>query len=184
MAQHPFNEFYSTNKDGIKGLNTLSPDTKKEIIQFEFIGGDYEKHVPFPVVNTTDEYRTNYIDVSKYKKIEIIVRNRVHGSPGVQVGFAMGVSGGSGVTGHARYFDWNSEEWLSNSYFDLEDNEEVVLPQRRNDVYLLSTHPQFYWLKDFAGDKIQFRFKAKNTPPVIEGSPNHFAAYLVGEVNV
>lgn len=145
--------------------------TTKEVIPITFDGSGKI------TVGDDKRYTSDNIDVRNFSKIEIMVRNKIDsGSISLDLYGTLGnLSGMSNIA----FFDWNEDDWVGSFISDTSASGAYIKIPERNNLIMLSTHPNLYWLKDNMFDKLRVRFKADSTPT--SGSENTFEAWLVGE---
>lgn len=175
MVEYPFEKFLSEVTSGgledVFSINTTLSKTNisQEVIKFTFNGNDSVN------LESTNVVNSDYIDINRYKQIEIVVNNRVDAE---EVALSFTTSFGASGYRIPRYYDWEKDRW---EYAYLSDNSTLGKPlkitKQDNDLYLLSTHPDLYWLKDFKGSRIRLNVKALTQP---NGSNNKFEAWIVG----
>ena len=116
----------------------------------------------------TDTLTSNPIDVSKQKNLSILVEND-SGSP-IWVTVVLRVRGSDR---NITFYDWNTESWVEHT----QKSGTTFLPSKKYFVYDLSTHPNFYWLKDLNADEIKVRAVADN----LENATGIFRVWLGGD---
>jgi len=108
------------------------------------------------------------IDVSKYKNLSILVEND-SGSP-IWITVILRVRG---QDRNITFYDWNTESWVEHT----QKSGTTFLPSKKFFVYDLSTHPNFYWLKDLNANEIKVRAIAENA----ENATGIFRVWLGGD---
>ena len=108
------------------------------------------------------------IDVSKYKNLSILVEND-SGSP-IWITVILRVRG---QDRNITFYDWNTESWVEHT----QKSGTTFLPSKNFFVYDLSTHPNFYWLKDLNANEIKVRAIAENA----ENATGIFRVWLGGD---
>lgn len=183
MSKNIFSDEYKEmiklveNKDGSYSHSVFiqNEEEEEEIIHKEFtklvFGGNENL-----IINDDAEYRSQLIDVSEYKDIEIIVNQGVRAD--VDVRFTLYTPGNNEEL-IAIFYDWNTDSWALSHYGR---DTTITLPRYKAHLYLLSTHPSCYWLKDLSFDRMRVRIKAQETPQ--EADDNIFNAWVVGDVVV
>ena len=116
----------------------------------------------------TDTLTSNPIDVSKQKNLSILVEND-SGSP-IWITVVLRVRGSDR---NITFYDWNTESWVEHS----QKSGTTFLPSKKYFVYDLSTHPNFYWLKDLNADEIKVRAVAED----VEKATGIFKVWLGGD---
>lgn len=116
----------------------------------------------------TDTLTSNTIDVSKQKNLSILVENDT-GSP-IWITVVLRVRGSDR---NITFYDWNTESWVVHS----QKSGTTFLPSKKYFVYDLSTHPNFYWLKDLNADEIKVRAVAED----VEKATGIFKVWLGGD---
>lgn len=168
LGKNPNNIAQGIKVDERGNLITKSVGNGREVVPFIFNGE------PEPTITDDSQVNSEYIDITKYKSISVIVRNRIQKME-TEVSF----SGSMGTTKalNIYFFDWNTEEWKLD-FLGLEHT--MTIPHNNQALIDLSTHPNFFWVKDFKGTEINLRFKPKQ--PLVSGTTNKFNAWLVGEL--
>lgn len=124
-----------------------------EVIKVEFTSSYDEGRGKLNVVDDI-MYRSLVYNISKFTEIDIYVRSAVKN--GIRVWFTVGLEEGE-PTRAVRFFDWNKEEYVNH----IEGQNDFVLSNHPNAIHALSTHPDFYWVKNNLG-RLEVRVKPYN----------------------
>ena len=116
----------------------------------------------------TEVLTSNPIDVSKQKNLSILVENDSGSAIWVTVVLKV-----RGQDKNITFYDWNTESWVEHS----RKSGTTFLPSKKYFVYDLSTHPNFYWLKDLNADEIKVRAIAED----VENATGAFRVWVGGD---
>ena len=130
-------------------------------------------------VTTEGRVESEYVSLSNYKTIDIIIVTE--GSAGLEldVNTSFGIGGRRGMS---TVYDWVEDDWMV-SYFSSggelsgSGHASIKATSAARRVFILSTHPNFYWLDNYSGHEISLNLLVKN---VGEGG-GLLRAYVVGD---
>ena len=132
-------------------------------------------------ITTQEPVLTDRITCQYLKNREIYVVISSNERPSVPVGVRIRGTVGNRLLNFSAY-DWTRDSWMVSSFGDgsasgqMYAELEAVQPTQG---FMLSTHPNFYWLKDFGGNSIQVELVALE--PIPETMELKVDVYLVGE---
>lgn len=132
------------------------------------------------VVNEVKSYNSEFIDISKYKKIDFFIKNGVYakGWP-MEISIVPEVGSGPEVKYEtAMFYDWNEERWRTSH----QDGASVPISQSPNALQILSTHPNAYWLRELSAMRVRLRVTI--SPNLELDKDSQFEIWFVGELNV
>lgn len=160
-----------------RGTLITEIDTRERvIIPLEFDGERKKQLISRERVSTDRVYS------SHLKKIEVYIIIHAGKRPSPEIAVRVSGTVNNILTNFSAY-DWNTEKWMVSSISSAGNVSgqmyASLVATQPTQGFLLSTHPQFYWLKNFAGDSFQLQFSVLED---FDASDNiEVEAYLVGD---
>lgn len=169
MAEHIFEDFMTTEVNR-KMLN-VHQEVNRTIVPIRFDGVDR-----VTVVNEGEVHTSDFIDTRRFKEIDIFVKNVINTPEPTRISFHS-IFEANALT-NVSFYDWNTEKWERGG----SENGSMYLPYgAESRIYALSTHPDFYWVKNFKGRGLSLRFETMGKP--FEAGTSYFKAWLAGVPN-
>lgn len=141
----------------------------RDIIKLEFNGSDK------PVIDDTSVYTSQIIDISKYKRIDFFVTSLIN-SENMTIRFVPNKPNSSSAT-NMRFYDWNSDSWVANTA----TGKVITIPRSPQHMFVLSSHPDFYWVQNLMVNEIKVSLKSIDPPKTSTSNVNEMEVWFVGE---
>lgn len=146
----------------IREINTENAPKKNKSLPVKFAGRTNA------IFDGVSNRLSNTINVSQHKNLSVYVNNTSGTAIWVTVIAVL-----SGKDYVPVFYDWNTDQWVDHT----QKSGTVYLESRNYMLYDLSTHPNFYWLKDLGADSIKIRV----VPEELELATGNFRVWVGGD---
>lgn len=148
-----------TLNDGTLQTNAKGRDKTTFRLTFD---GVSKKTVTSQVPFSTDRLNSQHL-----KNIEVYVVISSSTRPSIPIGVRLKGTVNNHLLNFSAY-DWTNETWMVASFTEGKTSGQMyarLVATQPTQGFMLSTHPNFYWLNDFNGNTIQLEFVALEAVP-------------------
>src|SRR5699024_7242732 len=125
-----------------------------EVVKIKFDSSSYDVDTGLLHVENDEVYKSFVYNFALYRELDTYVRCGIRN--GARIWFTLSLEDQQAVRA-VRYYDWNTEGFVN----QMEGQNDFILSYHPNAITVLSSHPDFYWLKNNTA-RVQMRLKPFN----------------------